>query len=183
MQYDLLYQQYAAMAAGLGQQPDIALSLDPQQQLLESQTRTAAAGVGALGAGRNVLALPYGAAPLGTVAVAVPGGMQLRGSADGGVGVLGGGYGSSLVGGGLGGGGGMGVGGVGGYGAPPAAAAAAAGGGSVAAPPLKRPGRYGEITYLLGSGGIVTARDGSEVPQQVRVECMFTCALLRLLLF
>ena len=49
-----------------------------------------------------------------------------------------------------------------------AAAAAAAAGGAGPAGRGRVRGAVGDMTYLLGSGMTVTARDGSEVPQQVR---------------
>jgi hypothetical protein len=108
--YEGLFQQYTNLAYSLGQQPDISLSLDPQQQLTETRSAMAT--------------------------ITLPGGRPSIGDA-----------------------GGM------------AAAAAAAGGGAGPAGPAGRGrvrGAVGDMTYLLGSGMTVTARDGSEVPQQVR---------------
>lgn len=99
-QYEWLYQQYAGLAASLGQAADISLSLDPQQHLTETRTALAAAA-----------------------AAMVAQQQQRGGSAEGG--------------------------------------AMSAGRG--------RSGRaVTDVTYLLGSGGVVTARDGTDVPQQVR---------------
>lgn len=108
--YEGLYQQYSSLAYSLGQAPDIALSLDPQQQLTEA--RTAMAAVTAMG-GRG----GHGHA------------VHPHGHGDGGMAA--------------------------------AAAAAAAGGGA------RRSRSEGGGSYLLGSGSVVTARDGSEVPQLV----------------
>jgi hypothetical protein len=102
-QYEVLYQQYASLAASLGQEPDLTLSLDPQQQLVE--TRTALAAAAAAGSGGRISL--DGTAPGGVVVIA---GRVPRGRAS-----------------------------------------------------------SGDMAHVLGSGGVVSARDGSEVPQLVSV--------------
>jgi hypothetical protein len=100
-QYEVLYQQYASLATSLGQEPDLTLSLDPQQQLAE--TRLALAAAAAAGGGRISL---DGGTPGGGVVMV--GGRVPRGRAS-----------------------------------------------------------SGDMAHVLGSGGVVSARDGSEVPQLV----------------
>lgn len=110
--YEGLYQQYASLATSLGQEPDISLSLDPQQQLFELRSALAAAAAAGGGSGMGVV----GPAP--NMAGGRSGRQRL----------------------------------------------------SIA---------LSDVTYLLGNGGVVTARDGSEVPQLVSDFGNATCRQLR----